>query len=149
MTVEVAALRSSVTVGAWVSMLLVIEVAASLALPARSVKVAPATPMLVDPVKLADGVKVAVNKLPEPAKFESVPLVAVMSATVNEPEVAASLRLKVMVRVWPPMIMPIGIAISRLAAVKSTLKLLLVELTVLPAMSIRRTVTAPPAGTAA
>ena len=82
------------TVGATVSTVMLSGVAtAVLLLPAASVKTPAATEMFAVPVKPAVGVKIAVYVVPLPAKYESVPLVAVMSPTTKFVE--ASLSVKV------------------------------------------------------
>jgi hypothetical protein len=96
---EFAALAANVAVGAKVSMLAVIEVAAVLEFPATSVIAPAATDTEVVPVKFAVGVNVAEYEVPLPAKFEMVPLVTTMSPEVNVPAAAASLSVNEMTRV--------------------------------------------------
>ena len=93
-------------VGGTVSMVLVDKVTVLLTsapsafwLPVASLNLALATEMTPLAVLLTAGVKVAVKTLPEPLKLVSVPPLKAMSARVKS--VLASLRVKVMVALWP------------------------------------------------
>jgi hypothetical protein len=98
-----ASLSVIVTVGAIVSTvrvtMLLVSAPSLLVLPATSEKVAETTEITPLAVLSAVGVKIAVYAVPEPAKLERVPPVALMSAEVKSVE--ASERVKVSVAVSP------------------------------------------------
>ena len=104
---EVAAAAAKVAVGAAVSICAVAVAASRLLFPAKSEIEPAATEMLVAPVKFTAGVKVAEKLLPLPVKFEMLPFVDVTSELVNDPAAEGLLKLKLIVLVWPEIMVPI------------------------------------------